>query len=117
MKSTSAATLRPVRRATASCDASTDPPSACSGVTVSTRRDPAHAAAQVVSATIDGGDQQIRAHQVERHVAESQHPAREPHSAGGDRRPADEPEEARRSRRRRGPGARSRSAAIAPTPR
>ena len=51
------------------------------------------------------GDQQLRAHQVERHIAELQHPARQPHSAGGERRPADEAERTRRSRRRRDPDA------------
>ena len=50
-----AATFRPLRRARCSCDASTDPPSACSGVTESTRREPAHAAAHVVSATTPAG--------------------------------------------------------------
>jgi hypothetical protein len=50
-----AAPFRPPLRTCASCEASTAPPSACSGVTVSTRREPAHAAAQVVSATTAAG--------------------------------------------------------------
>ncbi len=47
--------LRPPLRTCASWDASTAPPSACSGVTVSTRREPAHAAAHVVRATTAAG--------------------------------------------------------------
>ena len=50
-----ATALRPLRRARSSCAVSTEPPSACSGVTESTRRDPTHAAAHVVPATIAAG--------------------------------------------------------------
>ena len=53
--STRAVMLRPLRRATVSRVGSTEPPSACRGVTVSTRRDPAHAAPQVVRATTTTG--------------------------------------------------------------
>ena len=92
-KSTMAMTLRPLRRARSSWDTSTEPPSACSGVTVSTRREPAQAAAQVVSATIGSGQQQRGVDDGVFARRRGRAAGREQHPAGRERGAADEAEE------------------------
>ena len=53
--STRASALRPGRLTASSRLSSSEPPSACSGVTLSTRREPTHEATQVVRITPTSG--------------------------------------------------------------